>query len=131
MSLGTSAQPSPFVEIARADWAALASASETPLTADEIGHIRGLGDFLDIDEVRDVYLPLSRLLNLYVAETQKLHGATSSFLGERAKRTPFIIGVAGSVAVGKSTVSRLLRELLGRFLGANGFRVSIQPRPIL
>lgn len=117
MSLGTSAQPSPFVEIARADWAALASASETPLTADEIGHIRGLGDFLDIDEVRDVYLPLSRLLNLYVAETQKLHGATSSFLGERAKRTPFIIGVAGSVAVGKSTVSRLLRELLGRWAG--------------
>jgi len=117
MSLGTSAQPSPFVEIARADWAALASASETPLTADEIGHIRGLGDFLDIDEVRDVYLPLSRLLNLYVAETQKLHGATSSFLGERAKRTPFIIGVAGSVAVGKSTVSRLLRELLTRWEG--------------
>jgi type I pantothenate kinase len=117
MSLGTSAQPSPFVEIARADWAALASASETPLTADEIGHIRGLGDFLDIDEVRDVYLPLSRLLNLYVAETQKLHGATSSFLGERAKRTPFIIGVAGSVAVGKSTVSRLLRELLARWEG--------------
>ena len=117
MSLGTSAQPSPFVEIARADWAALASASETPLTADEIGHIRGLGDFLDIDEVRDVYLPLSRLLNLYVAETQKLHGATSSFLGERAKRTPFIIGVAGSVAVGKSTISRLLRELLARWEG--------------
>ena len=117
MSLGTSAQPSPFVEIARADWAVLASASETPLTADEIGHIRGLGDFLDIDEVRDVYLPLSRLLNLYVAETQKLHGATSSFLGERAKRTPFIIGVAGSVAVGKSTVSRLLRELLARWEG--------------
>jgi type I pantothenate kinase len=105
------------VEIARADWAALASASETPLTADEIGHIRGLGDFLDIDEVRDVYLPLSRLLNLYVAETQKLHGATSSFLGERAKRTPFIIGVAGSVAVGKSTISRLLRELLARWEG--------------
>jgi type I pantothenate kinase len=117
MSLGTSAQPSPFVEIARADWAALASASETPLTAEEIGHIRGLGDFLDIDEVRDVYLPLSRLLNLYVAETQKLHGATSNFLGERAKRTPFIIGVAGSVAVGKSTVSRLLRELLARWEG--------------
>jgi type I pantothenate kinase len=117
MSLGTSAQPSPFVEIARADWAALASASETPLTAEEIGHIRGLGDFLDLDEVRDVYLPLSRLLNLYVAETQKLHGVTSSFLGERAKRTPFVIGVAGSVAVGKSTVSRLLRELLARWEG--------------
>ena len=117
MSQGTTAQPTPFVEIARADWAALASATEAPLTAEELEHIRGLGDFLDLDEVREVYLPLSRLLNLYVAENQKLHGITSNFLGERAKRTPFIIGVAGSVAVGKSTVSRVLRELLGRWEG--------------
>lgn len=117
MSQGTSEQPTPFVEIARADWAALASANQTPLTQEEISHIRGLGDFLDIDEVREVYLPLSRLLNLYVSETQKLHSITSEFLGERAKRTPFIIGVAGSVAVGKSTVSRLLRELLTRWEG--------------
>jgi len=117
MSKGTGAQPTPFVEIARADWAALASATETPLTAEELGHIRGLGDFLDLDEMREVYLPLSRLLNLYVAETQKLHGVTSSFFGERAQKTPFIIGVAGSVAVGKSTVSRVLRELLGRWEG--------------
>lgn len=63
----------------------------------------------------DVYLPLSRLLNLYVTEAQKLHDVTSNFLGERAKRTPFIIGVAGSVAVGKSTVSRLLKEMLSRW----------------
>ncbi|MEY4985709.1 MAG: hypothetical protein RLZZ359_595 [Actinomycetota bacterium] len=110
-------EPSPFVEISRADWAELAQATDLPLTESEISQIRGLGDFLDMAEVSDVYLPLSRLLNLYVAETQKLHAVTSGFLGERAKRVPFIIGVAGSVAVGKSTVSRLLKELLSRWEG--------------
>lgn len=108
---------SPFVEISRSDWAALGNATELPLTEAEITQIRGLGDFLDLKEVTDVYLPLSRLLNLYVAESQKLHRVTSDFLGERAGRTPFIIGVAGSVAVGKSTVSRLLKELLSRWEG--------------
>lgn len=105
------------MEISRADWAALADATDLPLTEAELQQIRGLGDFLDIDEVAQVFVPLSRLLNLYVAEHQRLHGETSQFLGERAKRTPFIIGVAGSVAVGKSTVSRLLVELLKRWDG--------------
>ncbi len=106
---------SPFVEISRADWAALGRSTELPLTEKEISQIRGLGDFLDLKEVSDVYLPLSRLLNLYVTEAQRLHSVTSEFLGERAKRTPFIIGVAGSVAVGKSTVARLLKEMLSRW----------------
>lgn len=106
---------SPFVEISRADWAALGRSTELPLTEDEISQIRGLGDFLDLKEVSDVYLPLSRLLNLYVTEAQRLHSVTSEFMGERAKRTPFIIGVAGSVAVGKSTVARLLKEMLSRW----------------
>ena len=106
---------SPFVEISRSDWAALGQNTELPLTEAEITQIRGLGDFLDLKEVTEVYLPLSRLLNLYVTEAQKLHDVTSNFLGERAKRTPFIIGVAGSVAVGKSTVSRLLKEMLSRW----------------
>lgn len=106
---------SPFVEISRADWAALGRSTELPLTEREISQIRGLGDFLDLKEVSDVYLPLSRLLNLYVTEAQRLHSVTSEFLGERAKRTPFIIGVAGSVAVGKSTVARLLKEMLSRW----------------
>ncbi len=108
---------SPFNEISRADWAELGSTTDLPLTEAEIQQIRGLGDFLDIKEVKDVYLPLSRLLNLYVGEHQKLHQATSSFLGSAQKRVPFIIGVAGSVAVGKSTVSRLLKELLSRWDG--------------
>jgi len=106
---------SPFVEISRSDWAALGQNTELPLTEAEITQIRGLGDFLDLKEVSEVYLPLSRLLNLYVTEAQKLHDVTSNFLGERAKRTPYIIGVAGSVAVGKSTVSRLLKEMLSRW----------------
>ena len=108
---------SPFNEISREDWAVLGNSTELPLTESEIQQIRGLGDFLDIKEVQDVYLPLSRLLNLDVTEQQKLHRSTSDFLGERAGRVPFIIGVAGSVAVGKSTVSRLLKELLSRWDG--------------
>lgn len=117
--LGVNQAPnvSPFVEISRSDWAELGHATKLPLTESEISQIRGLGDFLDLQEVEEVFLPLSRLLNLYVAEAQDLHKVTSDFLGERARRTPFIIGVAGSVAVGKSTVSRLLKELLSRWEG--------------
>lgn len=112
-----SANPTPFVEISRADWAELGNATELPLTEAEISQIRGLGDFLDIKEVKEVYLPLSRFLNIYVSEYSKLHKATSSFLGERSAKVPFVIGLAGSVAVGKSTISRLLRELLERWEG--------------
>lgn len=109
--------PSPFVEISRGDWAALGQSTDTPLNEAEVSQIRGLGDLLDMDEVRDVYLPLSQLLNYYVRANSDLHRAASDFLGERAKRTPFVIGIAGSVAVGKSTVARLLRELLKRWPG--------------
>src|ERR1700712_536683 len=107
--------PTPFVEIDREAWAALAPVAKNPLTENELVQLRGLGDRLDLQEVSDVYVPLSRLLNLYAAGARNLHRATSDFLGERAQRTPFVIGVAGSVAVGKSTVARLLRELLSRW----------------
>jgi type I pantothenate kinase len=113
----TTTELSPFVVISRQDWAELGRSTQQPLTAEEIKQIQGLGDVLDMQEVADVYLPLSQLLSLYVAETQSLHDSESKFLGERAKRVPFIIGVAGSVAVGKSTVARLLRELLSRWEG--------------
>jgi type I pantothenate kinase len=108
---------SPFVEVDRADWAALAPTMKAPLSQKEIVELRGLGDALDLVEVEQVYLPLSRLLNLYVEGAQQLHEATSGFLGATNGRTPFVIGVAGSVAVGKSTVARLLRELLTRWEG--------------
>jgi type I pantothenate kinase len=118
LPLGTysdEAPVSPFIEISRSQWAELAKNSSSPLTETEIEKIRGLGDFLDLAEVSDIYLPLSQLLNLYVSQAQQLHEVTEGYLSRTNKRIPFIIGVAGSVAVGKSTVSRLLKELLSRW----------------
>lgn len=112
---GVNGNLSPFVEIERAKWAALAPTMKAPLTRTEIVALRGIGDQLDVTEVQQVYLPLSRLLNLYVAGARRLHQATTDFLGATTTGTPFVIGVAGSVAVGKSTIARLLRELLARW----------------
>jgi type I pantothenate kinase len=105
----------PFVELDRPAWAALAASSRLPLSIDEIKRLRGLGDPIDLDEVQTIYLPLARLLNMYVGGTGALHQVTTTFLGERTERTPFVIGVGGSVAVGKSTTSRVLREMLARW----------------
>jgi type I pantothenate kinase len=106
---------SPFIEIARADWARLAPTTGVPLSPTEIVELRGLGDRLDLREVSEVYLPLSKLLSLYAVGARNLHRDTSGFLGQRSPSTTFVIGVAGSVAVGKSTIARLLRELLSRW----------------
>jgi type I pantothenate kinase len=106
---------SPFVEVSRKGWAELAPSTRLDLNEIDLAGLRGLGDRLDMREVNDVYLPLSRLLSMYASGTQHLHRATSDFLGERAASTPFVIGVAGSVAVGKSTVARLLKFLLAKW----------------
>lgn len=106
---------SPFVEIDRDDWAVLSPTTRLPLSETELVQLRGLGDVLDVRELSDVYLPLSRLLNLYVAGARDLHRSTNAFIGGRTPSTPFVIGIAGSVAVGKSTIARLLRELLARW----------------
>ena len=101
---------SPYVELERAAWAALAPATEQPLTAEEIVRLRGLGDQLDLDEIEQVYLPLSRLLSLRVNSATMLHHAQEEFLHRRTPpRTPFVIGLAGSVAVGQSTTARVLQ----------------------
>lgn len=110
-------QISPFLEIDRSDWSELAPKMKVPLTQTELVELRGLGDELDLTEVSEVYLPLSRLLNLYAENAQRLHAATTQFLGASTTSTPFVIGIAGSVAVGKSTIARLLRELLSRWEG--------------
>lgn len=109
--------PQLYREITRAEWARLAPGLTQPLSETEIVQIRGLGDRLDISEVREVYLPLSRMLSLYAENTKRLGAETASFLQEADTTTPFVVGVAGSVAVGKSTIARLLRELMSRWPG--------------
>ena len=108
---------SPYLAIERADWAELGKNTQLPLTEKELTNLKSLGDFLDMKEVEEVYLPVSHLLSLHANQTQKLHSAASDFMGERSAKTPFIIGIAGSVAVGKSTVARLLKELMSRWEG--------------
>lgn len=106
-----------YREIPRAEWARMAAGMEQPLAETEVVQLRGIGDRLDITEVREVYLPLSRLLSLYASATKRLGADTAEFVGENDATTPFIVAVAGSVAVGKSTVARLLRELMSRWPG--------------
>ncbi len=108
---------SPYVELHRDQWRELRRSTPLPLTAAELIRLRGLGEQVDLAEVAEVYLPLSRLINLQVAARQRLYEATTTFLGEdsRGTKVPYIIGIAGSVAVGKSTTARILRTLLARW----------------
>ncbi|MDN6793909.1 MAG: type I pantothenate kinase [Propionibacterium sp.] len=107
---------SPFTHYTRAEWDRLASRTPLPLTPTDITRIASLGDPIDMQEVDAIYRPLSALLQLYVEGTRSTAAARRAFLGEPAlPHTPFVIGIAGSVAVGKSTVARLLRLLLSRW----------------
>ena len=106
---------SPYRTFSRAAWAALREDAPMTLTVEEVTRLRSLHDRLDIHEVEDIYLTLSRLLYLYVAATQRLFRAQERFLGTEDVKMPYIIGVAGSVAVGKSTTARVLQALLARW----------------
>ncbi len=106
---------SPYRVFSRTDWARLRADTPMTLLPHELEQLSGLIEELSVQEVEEIYLPMSRLLNLYVAAAQKLHAVSSTFLNRTDNKVPFIIGVAGSVAVGKSTTARVLKALLARW----------------
>ncbi len=106
---------SPFRRFSREEWAELRADTPLTLTDADLDEVRSLNDKIDLSEVEMIYLPLSRLLNLYVQASQKLFGASNIFLHRSDLKVPYIIGVAGSVAGGKSTTARILRRLLSRW----------------
>src|SRR6267143_246353 len=106
---------SPYRIFSRAEWAAKRADTPMTLNPDEVTRLRSLHDRLDMTEVEEIYLPLSRLLSLYVAAAQRLFRVQQNFLGTEDSKVPYIIGVAGSVAVGKSTTARVLKALLARW----------------
>ena len=105
-------QVSPYAVFDRDSWRALAAGTSLPLDADQLESLRSLGDRIDLDEVTTVYLPLAGLLRLHVEASRRLWAARSEFLGDTTAKVPYVIAVAGSVAVGKSTTARLLQTLL-------------------
>ncbi|MFM2422109.1 MAG: pantothenate kinase [Pseudomonadota bacterium] len=106
---------SPYRTFSRDEWAKLRADTPMTLVERDLEPLQGVIEELSLDEVEQIYLPLSRLLNLYVSASQELHTVTTTFLGRRDRHVPFIVGIAGSVAVGKSTTARVLRALLARW----------------
>lgn len=106
---------SPYVNYTREAWSRLRATTPLTLSEADLADLRGINERVSLVEVEQVYLPLSRLLNLHVAATQNLHYTAATFLGNSAQQTPYVIGIAGSVAVGKSTTARILQALLSRW----------------
>ncbi|MDB5620452.1 type I pantothenate kinase [Tardiphaga sp.] len=115
MDMRAELQYNPYRTFSREQWAALRDDTPMTLDAGEIAALRSMYDRLDLKEVEEIYLPLSRLLSIYVTATQRLYYAQRRFLGIEDRKMPYIIGVAGSVAVGKSTTARVLQALLARW----------------
>jgi type I pantothenate kinase len=109
------AAASPYLAFDRSEWAALRASTPLTLTESDVEELRGINVALSLREVEEVYLPLSRLLNLYVRASHQLFSVTDTFLGKPTTPVPYVIGVAGSVAVGKSTTARVLQALLARW----------------
>ena len=118
MDMRLDQQYNPYRIFTRQQWAKLRDDMPMTLAADEIAALRSMYDRLDLNEVEEIYLPLSRLLSIYVDATQRLYVAQRQFLGIEDRKMPYIIGVAGSVAVGKSTTARVLQALLARMVAA-------------
>ncbi|MCA0145578.1 type I pantothenate kinase [Blastococcus sp. LR1] len=112
VTAGTRGSISPYAVFDRSSWRALAAGDQLPLDQADLESLASLGDRIDLDEVATVYLPLARLLDLHVTAERRLWAAQSEFLGNSTAKVPFVIAVAGSVAVGKSTTARLLQTLL-------------------
>ncbi|MFN3201557.1 MAG: type I pantothenate kinase [Bradymonadia bacterium] len=117
MNLPSRHGPSPYLTFDKVAWAALRANTPMTLDSSEIEALQGLNERVDVEEVEQIYLPLSRLLNFHVEATQKLYQATSQFLSGNQPKVPYIIGLAGSVSAGKSTTARLLKALLARWPG--------------
>src|SRR3984893_11576597 len=115
LAASTAATLSPYHHFTRDEWAALRADTPLTLSMEDLTRLRSLNDPISLEEVIAIYLPLSRLLALYVAATQGLYKATQRFLGAEGGKVPYIIGVAGSVAAGKSTLSRVMQTLLSRW----------------
>jgi type I pantothenate kinase len=107
--------PRLYLEFGRREWAALRADTPLSLSEADLEELHGTIETVSLDEVVEIYLPLSRLLNLYVAAAQGLYGATATFLSHPEPKVPYVIGLAGSVAVGKSTTARVLQALLERW----------------
>ncbi len=108
-------QPNPYRIFSRDEWSHLRADTPLTLTVDDLVRLQSVNDPISVEEVVAIYLPLSRLLSLYVAATQGLFKATQRFLGAEDGKMPYVIGIAGSVAVGKSTTARVLKALLSRW----------------
>ncbi|MGC1587083.1 MAG: type I pantothenate kinase, partial [Rhodomicrobium sp.] len=108
-------EPSPFRKFSRREWSELRNGVELTLTDADLARLSGLIERISHDEVTDIYLPVAKLVNYYVSAAHELHSATAKFFKKRGEKIPFIVGIAGSVAVGKSTSARVLRELLARW----------------
>ncbi len=115
IAVGAALTFSPYRTFKRQEWARLRADTPMTLKPSELEQLSGVIEELSVEEVEQIYLPLSRLLNLYVAAAQKLHSVSSEFLSRKDTKVPFVIGVAGSVAVGKSTTARVLKALLARW----------------